>query len=249
MFLSGIEIGTGKLWPVVQKQYIYKLKSSSTLIYSFILIQALGLLFSLSSNGGGSAGSDLLMVSVSTYSANILQVLTLMWMFAITMQFNAKNYRNMEFSLVRDSLSSHLSNILLVLSIALFAGVSSTLMTGLHRIVLLAINTGAETYFVDGLSLYLPELLLGSLASTLYMILAAALGYFYRALIELSRVFFIILPVLYLNVGLLANGQNNYASFFGSETSLSLFAIKVILTAFLFFALSILINQRLEVGK
>ncbi len=250
MSLSEIEIGKVNLRTIVLMQYLYKLKGSSSLIHSLIFMQLLGLIFSLTPNGSMGAGSDFITVSVNLFSTNLLQIFSMVWMVGITNYFISSNYRRLELPLTHDSLSGHLSNILLILTIAIFAGTTSTLLSIPHRIILLFIYSDSGEFFLDGISISPAALLLGVFVSTLYLLLLAALSYLIRAVIEVNRIFIVILPALF--IGLARPYQEFYAAVFNcftAEPSLALFLLKAFMASAAFFALSFLITRKTEVGK
>ncbi len=232
---------------IAMKQFIYKLKGHSAFVYALIIAQLLGLLFSMGPRIGMSSGNNELRVSMNTYSTDTLLFFSFAWIIVIASQLTSKAFRNMERSLVTNSISSHLSNILVLVLCSLYAGVTSTLMSVVQRVIMV-LASNPDQYILDGVALATRDLLLGIFVSSLYLILLAALTYFVRIIIEFNKAIAIIIPVLL--IGLI----RTYTSFFGEvvkfyifESSLGVFAVKVLFTALILFVMSILLSNRREV--
>lgn len=231
------------------KQFIYKLKGYSGLIYALILAQLLGLLFSMAPRSGMSAGNESLHISVETYTADILLIFSFAWIIMIAILFTSKPYRSMEITLVTNRLSSHLSNIMLLVTYSVFAGLTSTLLSVVYRIILV-FTTEQSQFIMDGFMLATTDLLLGVLVSSLYMVLLGAIAYLIRLIIEVNKIFAIVLPFVF--IGLL----RAYTPFFGDlvkfyvyEDSLGIFILKVLITSIVLFGVSIVLSGRREVQR
>jgi len=85
----------------------------------------------------------------------------------------------------------------------------------------------------------------------LYLLLISALGYFCGVLVQLSKVFIVILPALYIGtVDFLARELpviEKVYNFIIGENSLALLAVKVLITTALIYACSSVLANRLEV--
>ena len=238
---------------IVLKQYVYKLKGHSGLVYSLMFTQLIGLLLSMGPRGSTSSGSEFLSVSVRTYSADTTLLFSCVWIIVMASLLGSKGYRSMEFSLVTNRISSHLSNILLLVTYSVFAGMTSTSMSGLHRIIMV-ITLNPSEFIFDGLRIAPADLLLGILVSSLYMFLLAAGAYLIRMIIELNKSFGVILSLVLLafvfgTVRIFALNIENLMRFYTSESSLGIFVLKVLLTVLVLFGLSILTSNRMEVKR
>lgn len=238
---------------IVLKQYVYKLKGHSGLVYSLMFTQLIGLLLSMGPRAGSSSGSDFLSVSVRTYSADTIQIFSFVWMIVIASLLGSKAYRSMEFSLVTNRVSSHLSNILLLVTCSVFAGMTATLMSVLQRIIMVFTLRPSEFIF-DGLRIAPADLFLGIFVSSLYMLLLAAGAYLVRMIIELNKSFGILLTIILVafvfgTVRIFALHVENFIRFYASESSLGIFVLKVLFTVLVLFGLSIFTSNRMEVKR
>lgn len=238
---------------ITLKHYMYKLKGHSGLVYSLIFAQLIGLLLSMTPRAGSSSGSDFLSISVRTYSADTILIFSFVWIIVMASLLGSKEYRSMEFSLVTNRISSHLSNILLLVTCSVFAGVTSTLMSVLHRIIMV-ITLNPSEFIIDGLRIAPADLLLGIFVSSLYILLFAAGAYLVRVIIEVNKSFGILISIILIaflfgTVKIFVLNVGNFIRFFTSEAFLGIFALKVLLTVLVLFGLSIFTSNRMEVKR
>lgn len=195
------------------------------------------------------SGSGNLFVSARNYSANLVILLTFIWMLGIARILPAKLYRDLDFTLVTNRMSSNLSNIGFLLTAGVYAGITSTLFAVLLRVIMY-FSTGKTQIINNGFQLALGDLLLGMFISILYLVLFAALGYLFGVLSQINVMFVIAVPAVIIGLAFVQPGfLKAVFKFFTSETSLFLFTLKILLTSFGLFALSILLSDRMEVRK
>lgn len=234
---------------ITLRQYVYKLKGYSGFVYALIIAQVLGLLFSMNPMGSSSSGNNEFMVSVQTHSSDIVRFFSIAWIFAIAILLTTKQYKNIEFSLVSNRISSNLSNLLLLLSYAIFGGFTSTLISVVQRIIFY-FTFDPSRIVLDGFFLSTHDLMLEFWVTSLYMILISSIGYLLRTTMEVHKIFTVIAPLGL--VGLIRVYPEPFVAtfkFYSSESSLSLFIMKVILGSALLFGISVLLSNRMEVRK
>lgn len=236
---------------VVKKQYMYKLKANIDVFISLMLLQLLALLFSLNGSGSMGTGSGDDRINVTFYSADIVIFFMIVWGFISAMLMTTKAYRNDDFLYVSNRLSSHLSNGLFILTASIIAGVTAILSSFLLKVV---VTFKDEMIYTGGVSLLdaPEEMLLGIVATSLYILLFSSSGYFIGMLVQVSRVFILVLPALFIGDILFnaSNGEGFIVPFFGdffTESSFLLFIFKILLTTGLLFIASIFLSKRMEV--
>ncbi|PAQ13915.1 hypothetical protein CD798_13000 [Bacillaceae bacterium SAOS 7] len=245
MSLTNVTLGN-----VVKKQYLFKLKSYMGALTALISVQLVAMLFSFNGSGMSGRGQENVTVNVTHYSADIIVMFTIVWAFIIASILPTKAYRNDDFTFVANRVSSHLSNILILLTMSVLGGVTAISGSFLLR-VLIYFFTDIQLINTNYL-LYAPHhLLMGIIAASLYMFLFSALGYFAGTLVQLSRVFIFLLPMLYLSpllIGVtIGRDMTAIYQFFLAESSITLFAIKVFITVALLFTCSVTLSNRMEV--
>ena len=231
------------------KQYFYKLKAYTTLVYGLITAQLIALLFSLGgvSTMGSSSGD--LSVTVKNYSANIVLIFSLVWIMFIALKLTAKQYTNIEIALVTNRITGNLSNIGILATACIFGGITASLSGVLFRVVMYFSFDRAQIV-LNGFYLTSSDLLLGIIVAILYMFVISALGYFIGVLTQLNGAFAIIIPAVVLgSFKVYGDYSQAVLKFFTFENSLPLFALKVICIAIILFSASLLLSNRMEVGK
>ncbi|PPA70656.1 hypothetical protein [Jeotgalibacillus proteolyticus] len=238
-----------KLGEIVWKQYIYKLFSYSDALKSLIIIQLLGIGFSLLASGGGSSSDGYITVSVDTYSVDLVFIFTLIWIFVTSILLTTKSYRFEDFTFVTSRLSSHLSNILYLITVSAAAMITLTLSSFLlYLLVRLFANT--PLLYGGGSPGSPGALLLSAGAFLLYFILVSALGYLAGGLAQIHKSLIAVLPVvlivlpIYLSISL---GVYPLYSFYIAESSFWILGIKIIFTAAILFGGIILLFNNREV--
>lgn len=230
---------------IVRKQYFHKLKANFRLFGSMAIMQLLGVLFSLGGSGGSGGGNGFLYIDITYYSADNVVFFTLLWGLMVAIHLTTKAYRNEDFTFVTDRITSHLSNILFLLTSCVIGGICAIFSGFLLKDAMYYIfqsNFLKATSFID-----LSELSIGVVATCLYILLVTAFGYFVGALVQLNKSFIFIIPAFF--VGFTAIKKESYLGFFFTEHSLLFFSIKVILISALLFLVSIATFNRMEVRR
>ncbi|EHQ89579.1 hypothetical protein [Desulfosporosinus youngiae] len=238
---------------IVLKQYLYKLKGHSGLIYSLIFTQLLGLLSSLGMRGSMSSGGEFIWVSVNTYSGDVILIFSFIWIIIVSSLIGSQSYRSIGFSVVSNRMTDHTSNIMLLLTSAVFAGVTGVLMSVGQRIIMIMTQSEGE-FLVGELGIAPQNLLLGIFVASLYLILLAAITYLIQTISTLNKTSAIILGMVILTFGfgyirIFAFNFGNLMGFYISESSLELFVLKVFSTVCLLFGLSMFISKLMEVKR
>ncbi|MHB1652643.1 MAG: hypothetical protein ACYCVD_09240 [Desulfitobacteriaceae bacterium] len=244
MFLKEID-----LLIVSSRQYFYKLKAYMSLIYGLIILQIFALLSSLGGVGIMGSGSGDLFISIKNYSANIAIVFTFIWIFVTAIILTTKQYKNMDFSLVTNRVSSNLSTIGFLLTACVFGGITSALFNVLLRVIMY-FSLDRSQIILDGFYLAFSDLLLGIAIAILYLLLIAATGYFIGVLTKINIIFAIIIPAAFFGLAKVNSEFFTFViGFFTSETSLTIFVSKVIITSIVLFGLSALLSNGMEVKE
>lgn len=239
---------------VVKKQYFFKLKAYMGLFLTMIAVQVLGVLLSLNGVMSSGANSGELFVEAKVFTEDFIIVMTMIWALIIARNLAINDYKKNDFVFVTNRLSSNLSSIGFVLTAAVIGGVTASLTGSLLR-VLTYFTHGTQNIASQHFFIMPQELLLSMIATSFYIILISAIGYFFGALIQKHPFLTVLLPVLVIGLLILGiRGVGNIstvllatANFFANESSLFLFMIKIIGVALIFFYSSILMSNRLEV--
>ncbi|WP_138601203.1 hypothetical protein [Lentibacillus cibarius] len=239
---------------VVLKQYRYKLTSYHQVFTSLAVLQLLALFFSSGGVMTSSAGSYGVDAYLNTYSGDLVIIFTFLWGFINAITMTTQAYREDDFLFVTNRQSQHLSNMLFLVTASVIGGLTATLAGYLLRVILFWTSDQGTFAGMVGESATLIELLLSIVAVALYVLMFCALGYLIGNVVQLHRLFIVIIPVLAVG-GLLLNGWMGNGSpitlkvyaFFVGETNMLLFLLKTLMTAVLLFAGSFALLRQKEV--
>jgi len=238
-------------WSVVKKLYVYKLRALIGMFSTLVFVQLLAFAFSVGGSGRSITYSGNSSVTVQLYSGLTIFVFTLMWAFFIGISVTAKHHRDAEFSFVTNRLTSNVSNIAFLLTACLIGGITAPLLGYVLRF---AVYWTTDKEFVLNSAAQSPlEPLIGMIVTFLYAGLLASIGYTAGMLVQRNRLFIVLLPGL--SIGLLILGARQgvllpaIVDFYFNEPSLAVLGVKIIITQFILYMLSILISNRLEVRQ
>lgn len=234
---------------VARTLFDYKLRAYVGLFFSLVVVQAFALLFSMNGVMQSGFGSGTLFVHTNTYSGDVVITFTMLWAFIAAITLTSKEIRNHDFMFVSNRMSASLANIAFFLLLSIVGAMTATLASVLVRVVVYFTHS---SQFVTEQHFYLPpsELFLSMYVTAFYLFLLCALGYLAGMLVQLNKIFIVLLPsvvVGYLMVEARATGNLQLIEFYGGETSVLLFTVKAIVTAVLIYAGVILLSNRLEV--
>ncbi|QCJ40950.1 hypothetical protein FAY30_02950 [Bacillus sp. S3] len=240
------------LTDIVKKQFVYKMKAYSQVFMSLMFLQLLAVFFSLNGVGGMGAGSGSVEIQVKYFSPDYVAAFTMLWGFITAILITTKAYRYDDFVFVTNRISSNLSNAVFLLTASVIGGITAMLSSYLLKVIVY--------YFISDVSinssavLAAPmELLLGIFSTLLYVFLFCALGYLVGTLVQISKAFTVLLPAVFFG-GLIFDGLRGKSGavayvfeFFFTESSLTLFFVKIIVAAGLLFSGTFVLSNRLEV--
>lgn len=241
------------LWDIVKKQFRFKLKSYRGVFTSLMILQIIGLLFSLGGEGGGGGGSETISYDVNYYSGNFLLAFVMIWAFISAIIVTTQAYRYDDYSFVANRLSSHISNILFLLYASVIGGITFVLAS---QSLKLAFLFQKDRELIESQPMTIQQLAEGFAGTILYLFLFTALGYLVGILVQRSKIFIVILPALlfgslFLNVFLASESTYviDIGQIFVREASFLLFFVKVLLTSALAYGIAAWISNSLEVRK
>lgn len=242
------------LTSIVKKQYSYKLKSYVQVFWNLVFLQLLAILFSLNGVGMMGSSSESIEVNVHYYSADIVVFFTMLWGFIIAIIITTKAYRNDDFTFVTNRLSHNLSNLLLLLTASMIGGLTAMLSTNLLKVIMYFFD-GQLTVDSTGVIDAPGDLIVGIFTTSFYIFLFCALGYLIGTLVQIHKVFVVLVPALFFGplflLGVSGNERivTNIFGFIFTESSIVLFMIKIIVTCGLLFTSAFLLSNRMEVRQ
>lgn len=243
-----------RLTDIVKKQFLHKFNAYTGVFNSLLVMQLIGIFFGFGTGGGGSGDGNTLIIDYSFSTGDMPVIFTLLWAFSMGILVTTLAYRNDAFSLVSNRLSHNISSFLFLLFASVIAGILATLAGSIIKFIS---SFQSYLFFTDTSGLFSSptDFFIRILTSVLYTALFASLGYVVGSFIQRSKFVLPLLitaifafPLLRLNIGgldLIAK----IVAFFGTETSLLLFLMKIIVTVSILFAISIGVTTKTEVRK
>jgi hypothetical protein len=246
---------------IFKKQYFFKLKTNFGLIFNLILFQIFAIFISLLGRMSSSLfGMDGLSVYVYYLSGNIVIAFTLIWACTVPAILTNSKIRNIDFTFVSNRFTSNISNIGLLITLSFFGSVTACLSSNLIRVLFYFISD-PKSIVSEGFFVSPQYILISIISTTLYIILAMSILYFLGLLKQLTKVFIILFSAIAVAIILgfklfsstinftLIDLINKVFNFYKGESSLVVFAVKVLLTALVFFSGATLISNKLEVRR
>lgn len=237
------------LLEIVKKQYTYKFKAYKQVFTSLILIQLLAVFFSFNGVGMMGSSSESIEIDIQFYSADMVIIFTIIWAFITAILITTAAYKNDDFTFVTNRLSSNLSNLLFLLTGSIVGGITAMLSTSLMKIIMYFF--GGHGYIAANPSL--SAVVMGYSSTILYILLFSGLGYFFGTLVQISKIFVVLIPGVFIGAGILGAGRlgfewvNSLYQFIFTEPSILVFVLKVLVVVALLFSGSIALSNKMEV--
>lgn len=237
---------------IVKKQYVFKCRSYSGMFLSLMGLQLLAILLSVTGGSGRSSGNDNLNVDVTYVSANSVIVFTMIWALISAILITTRIYKEEEFTFITNRLSNNVANMAFLVTCSVIGGVTAYLSSFVVRAIVQS-TSRATLLSEHGLTSSVTESIGAFSAPILYVLLCCAVGYFIGTLIQLHRIFIIMLPAGFVSTLILSErfGNKNItlevSEFYFQESSPLLFFIKVMVTVLLLFGGAIILSNQQEV--
>jgi len=251
-----MSLSTISLSKNITQLYRYKLYAYRNSVISLMIIQIVALLLSLNGTNQSMTVYENVSITIHSYSANIVLAFSMIWAFITAISLTTKPYRDADFILVASRLTSHLSNILFLLTASMIAGVTAMLSGFLLKLI--AVYLLSQEVIAQQ-TLPISHLLLGILVATLYMVLISSAGFLAGMLTQWHRSFIIIIPALVMALFFIEwttvdeTEQTSMPAmialfrFFGTEHSLLMFTVKVLLCVLICYGITHYLSSRMEV--
>ncbi|ASF38240.1 hypothetical protein CEH05_03575 [Halobacillus halophilus] len=239
---------------VIGKQYHYKLKAYMGILTSLVTVQLLGLLFSLNGVGSRSLGTFGLDLNINYYSADMIIIFTFFWGFMSALLMTTKAYREDDFAFITNRFSSNMSSVAFIATVSVIGGLTAIMASFLLKVVVYFI-LGNKEVIGTGLASGPLTFTEGVLAMILLVFLFSSLGYLAGIIVQVHRVFVVLLPVLFFGGLQYLSSTENWNlpafmfEFYFQESLFLLFAAKVVASAALVFTIALWISDQLEVKK
>lgn len=241
------------LMEISKKQLQLKMKAYVWVFHSLVILQLIAVFFSLGGSGSMGSGRNDLFIQVQFYSADVVIAFTMLWAFIIAAQLTSTLYKENEFMFVTNQMSHHLSDLAFLVIISTFSAILA-LLSGYLIKVIGYVFLGFIPVLDGNDLLDVKHLIYGILATILFITVSGAAGYAFGMLVQLNRLFMLVIPVFIMGSLFVSSIWDQYGNnwiikvfqFYFQEANFWLFSLKMVLTIFGFFMIAILISKRLE---
>ncbi len=220
-------------------------------ILTLIFLQVIAILLASISTNYSMYGSNGISITSHVYSSDIVLIFTFLWAFITAILITTRAYRYDDYSFIATRNSSNIANVLYLLTVSIFAGVTAMLSSFLIKSSAYFLH---EAYIYERVSMSTIEYMTGLSASVLYVCLFAMAGYVIGLLVQWKRLFMVVIPVLFIGSMFSTNTYHSnppvlevITGFILQESSFLLFSVKVIAICVVLFLASMTISKRLEV--
>lgn len=237
---------------IVKRQLMYKFSAYRSVFSSLIAVHLLAIFFSIGGISSHSSESSGVLMSMSNYSANLIIVFTFFWAFINGITITMKQYYSGEVIFVTNRLTSNLSNSLFLLTASILGGITAILAGYLLKVISLLTNN-VDVVVNFGPAISVNNYAFGVIATILYVLLFSALGYFIGILVQIHKIFVILLPGSVFGLLFYFGLKEQYIltwmwAFYFEETDFYQFFLKGVMTLVTLFGMAMLINNRQEVS-
>ncbi|MGP4072648.1 hypothetical protein ACTWQB_08855 [Piscibacillus sp. B03] len=234
------------LWDVVKNQTVYKWLSYKSVFQGLIAVQVIAMVFSLMGVGSGSRGMGHIDLSIQFVSGDFVFFFTCLWAFFIAVTLDRDDNRLADQIFVTSLFSRQIANILFIVVANLIGAISILLASFAVKISHIWIY-GLDSFVIFG-EYTLSIMVVNLIITFFYLMLISSVGYLIGSIIRQGRLIKLVVIVL---IGAMITIQNErlapIITFFGEESNLFLFVLKVLLTSIACFGLAAVATRRLEV--
>lgn len=246
--MSLTTLSTGNL---VKKQFQYKMKAYIGVFGSLMVIQILAILFSLGGGSGMSGGGTYaLSVNIRYYSADMVIAFTMLWAFISAILVTTKAYREDDFTFVTNRITANLSNIAFLGIASIIGGITAILSGFLLKTLMYYILDYGQ---IIGISTTpgIQEFMVGLFATVMLVFLCSSLGYLVGTLVQLSKLFIVVLPVVIFGFEITSSIYPliPIGEFYFQEQSFIVFLVKILITIAILFSVTGILSNRMEVRR
>ncbi|SES36810.1 hypothetical protein [Psychrobacillus sp. OK032] len=243
MFLSNSTLGE-----VVRTQVKFKMNAYLGTLVSLVFVQLLGLVFSMNGTSSMSTNINNTDIQVVVVSTDTVFIFVAIWALFIGNVITTKGYRNSNLSFVTNSFSNNLSNIIVLIMMSVFAGVTTFLSNNILRTVLPLFNNVDYVKSVSIIDDPLGSIINMGLLICLILMISAG-GYLWGTLVYMHKAYMFLLIVLIIATPTTKTGQMILQFIFVDNGSLLFLIVKLIGVSIVLFVLAIVCSNRLEVRR
>ncbi|SER84344.1 hypothetical protein [Salisediminibacterium halotolerans] len=236
---------------IIAKQLKYKIRGFSGMIWTLMIVQILAVAAAFGGTGGGSMTEPgPLNLHYTTYNAAFIIIATFLWIAISAFIITTRAYEADDYTFITTRLTSHAANASFLFLASIAGAVTAMLTTyiiQLSHLIALDIDLAVSHPLSPG------EFLIGTAGITLYLFLIASISYLIGWLFQVSKFLRIViiafLAAVLFGIPIASGALESVYSFFVNESSLIIFALKVITAAAIMWSAVYSLTRTLEVRR
>jgi hypothetical protein len=241
-----------KLFDIVKKQLLFKFQTHHKAFATLLVLQVFAIFFGSAEHIYPSRMNELTGITWITLSNENSLSLTLFWTIVMGVLISSSRRRNESFTFVTNNIAHHLSNFVLMLTVAFLGGLAVVLSGSVIK-MFGYLRYSVKVIESPGLLLAPSDFFIRVITVFAYMLLFFLISYTITSFIQRSKktiLLFVFGWIMLSSVTSFWNGPTVFSmmtGFFFDESNLIVFLIKVSLTSLALFFASIAVTNRLEV--
>lgn len=246
------------IFDIAKRQFYFKLHANASVFTVLFILQIISTIFLLGSGSSGNFNhsNDSISLTWSSFSNDGIVGLTLFWAIVVGFLCTSTAQRNESFAFVSNRFTYHLANLYFLCFAAIIGGVTTVLLGSATKLYAL-LRYDHVIIATSGLLNAPGDFFSRFLVMTAYTLLVSILCYTVGMLIQLSRLFIMLLAALFiglrlfigLNLSSLSTEKIDLVGFITDEQSTILFIVKIVLIVAALFFFSVWSTNRIEVRK
>lgn len=242
-----MSLTSASLSNIVLTQFRYKMKAYIGVFLALILVQVLGIFLATLGTSFGSISNNLYSIYFEGYSSSAVIILTFIWAFMNAILITTKAYREDDFTFVSTRISYNLANMLFLITISGIGAITALLSNGIIRLFVY-FTADVDVFLVLNSEVGISYYGVGLISTFLYVLLFAIAGYVIGMMIQISRLFLLLIPAIFITFTYLERLEM-IVGFYFLEQSFLVFVVKVITTILIGSAFILVLSNRLEVRR
>ncbi|NLA85811.1 MAG: hypothetical protein GX847_00710 [Clostridiales bacterium] len=234
------------------RSYLFKLRAYSGYLFGLIMAQLLGLALSGANTSNISTTNHNIIINL--YGTQLIPFFTAVWIFVIAVIFASRASKDSAFTFPGSRLTDSVSDLAYLLTCCIFGGVTTALSGAALRFIVFILYPGSILH--QGFyPVFIEQATIAS-GTFLYLLLLSSVSYLCGTLIRRSKAFgVLVLALLLFIVASLLNTVNispfwrAVRSFLFEESSLARFGLISAAISIVFYAVSVIAANFMEVKK
>lgn len=232
----------------VKMQFFHKMRVHARVFSGLVLFQGLFILLGILSHEHSiGMGMDDYSLNIDIYNSDNVIAGTMIWAFIVGCILASKQSRKIKDVFITNNVSNHLANIGCIIVMSLTAAVTAFLANYFIKIGVILVKGMEQVHFIGAMTMQ--QTMIGLIITCLYLLLVFSIGYCIGLFFSMNKglaISAVIVVLFATNIPEFEGFINDFGQFYLGEANVMLFGMKVVVTCFLLYSVTIFCNKRLE---